>query len=495
MTIKFCGAAREVTGSCHLVTLDNGFSILLDCGLYQGRSAAMKDFNEKWLFNPAEIGCMVLSHAHIDHTGRIPKLVADGFRAPIHCTHATRDLAGLMLLDSAKIQESDAQFKNKKAQKRGEIADEEPLYTADDVRETMRHLVGHNYEEWVKIHENVEVYYTDAGHILGSSSVTLKITEGGKTTVVGFTGDIGRPNRPILRDPQPMPECDFIICESTYGDRLHEHAPAELNHLIEIIDRTCHQQGGKIIVPAFSVGRSQEVVYIFDKLVSSGKLSSVKVFVDSPLAVDATNVFIAHPECFDAELHDYMLTDPNPFGFKDLQFIRDTEGSKRLNELQEPAIIISSSGMANAGRVKHHIFNNVENPKNTILIVGYASPETPAGQLRAGAKQIRLFGEYKRVRAAVEIMDSFSAHGDYNEMTDFLSNHKASAKNIFLVHGDSDAQAAFQKHLTKNGFQRVDIPALGDTIEIKNNEATWLALTPLPSQKATDDERRIESEI
>lgn len=292
-----------------------------------------------------------------------------------------------------------------------------------------------------------------------------------------------------------MPACDFLLCESTYGDRLHEQAPAELNHLTEIIHRTCIEQRGKIIIPAFSVGRSQEIVYIFDKLVNVNKLPSVKVFVDSPLAVDATHVFIAHPECFDADLHDYMLRDPNPFGFKDLHFIRDTEGSKRLNELQEPCIIISSSGMANAGRVKHHLYNNIENKRNTVLIVGYASPQTPAGQLRDGAKTIKLFGENKRVNCGVEIMDSFSAHGDYQEMTDFLSNQKASAKHIFLVHGDPDAQAAFQKHLKTAGFAAVDVPAIGDVVELKNGKANWLHLTPQSAKSAHGEGKVVESEI
>lgn len=489
MKIQFCGAAREVTGSCHLLTLDDGFTILLDCGLYQGRSALMKDFNEKWLFNPAEINCMILSHAHIDHAGRIPKLVKDGFRQTIFSTHATRELANIMLLDSARIQESDAEYKNKKNTKSGHNTEEEPLYTTDDVRTTVKLFASYNYNYWFSIHPNIEVMFTDAGHILGSASVTLKITEGGKTTVFGFSGDIGRPNRPILNDPQPMPLCDILLCESTYGDRLHESAPEETEHFLKIIENTCVEKRGKLIIPAFSVGRTQEVVYILDKLVEAKRLPSIPVYVDSPLAVSATQVFINHPECFDGELHEFMLHDPNPFGFQNLNFIHDTEASKQLNTSDEPCIIIASSGMANAGRVKHHIANNIEKPSTTILIVGYASPDSPAGQLRNGAKTIRLFGEVKKVNCDVEIMDSFSAHADYKEIQQFLDNQKAGLKKLFLVHGDFDTQIVFKKYLNDNGFPRVEIPELGETVELTEDR---LKTTPQYSLSKTNDEIQVE---
>ncbi len=466
MKIQFCGAAREVTGSCHLLTLDSGFTILLDCGLYQGRSASMKDFNENWLFNPAEINCMVLSHAHIDHSGRLPKLVKDGFNQTIFSTHATRELVNIMLLDSAGIQERDAEYDNKKAIKRGQKAEAEPLYTTEDVRSTMKLFASFNYEHWFPVHENVEVLFRDAGHILGSASVTLKITEGGKTTVIGFSGDIGRPNRPILNDPHPMPLCDILLCESTYGDRLHEEAPEETERFLQIIKKTCLEKQGKVIIPAFSVGRTQEIVYILDKLVEAKRLPHIPVYVDSPLAVNATQVFINHPECFDSNLHEYMLKDPNPFGFQNLKFIRETEDSKKLNTSDEPCIIISSSGMANAGRVKHHLANNVENWRTTVLIVGYASPDSPAGQLRNGNKLVRFFGDMKKINCDVEVMDSFSAHGDYKEMLQFIDNQKNSLKKLFLVHGDFDTQIIFKKYLNDNGFPRIEIPELGEVVEL-----------------------------
>jgi metallo-beta-lactamase family protein len=371
-----------------------------------------------------------------------------------------------MLLDSAGIQEKDAEYENQKLEKKGKKPTAIPLYTIEDVQKTMRLFTSYSYEKWFRIHDNVEVLFTDAGHILGAASVTLRITEGGKIKMFGFTADIGRPYRPILRDPQLMPEVEHLICESTYGDRLHEEAPQETGRFLNIIKKTCLEKKGKLIIPAFSVGRTQEIVYLLDQLVNAKQLPPIPVYVDSPLAVDATEVFIKHPECFDEELHRYMMTDPNPFGFKNLTYIRETEGSKKLNTSHESCIIISSSGMANAGRVKHHLRNNIENWRNTVLIVGYAAPHTPAGQLRDGAKFLRLFGDYLRVECDVEIMDSFSAHADYEEMLQFLDNQKDTLKNLWLVHGDYDVQKTFQKTLQGKGFRGVEIPALSEEYDV-----------------------------
>jgi metallo-beta-lactamase family protein len=469
MHLQFCGAAREVTGSSHLLTLDSGYRILLDCGLYQGYAKEMQHFNNQWLFEPSEIDTLILSHAHIDHAGRIPKLVADGFRGAIHSTHATRSLCSIMLLDSAKIQENDAEYFNKRrarAIENDEIEAQEPLYTIENAGAAMELFVGYGYNLWFKIHEQVEIYFSDMGHILGSAGVTLKITENGKTTFFGFTGDIGRPNRPILRDPQPMPPCDYLICESTYGDRDHERKPAETERFLEIIKHTCIEKKGKILVPAFSVGRTQELVYLLDQLITGGQLPPVKVYVDSPLAVNATTVYGAHPECFDTEITEYMLTDPNPFGFNSLTYIQKVEDSKALNLSDEPCIIISSAGMANAGRIKHHIANNIEDPRDTVLIVGYASPDTPAGKLRDGATEIKLFGEMRQVRAEVQVMDSFSAHAGQSELVAFLENQRASVQQLFLVHGEFGVQEQFRTMLLEKGFQNVAIPRLGEQVEL-----------------------------
>lgn len=464
MKIKICGAAREVTGSAHLITLDDGYTILLDCGMYQGNSHGMKDFNENWLFDPRSIDCVILSHAHIDHSGRLPKLVKDGYRGSIYSTHATRSLCALMLLDSALIQERDTEYHNKHA--RHNRDEREPLYTEEDVKETMERFSSFGYGRKFQVRQGVEVEFRDAGHILGSASVALTIHENGKATKVGFTGDIGRPNRPILRDPQPMEDMDYLICESTYGDKFHESAPQEINKLLHIITHTCLKKQGKLIIPAFGVGRTQEIVYILDQLENAGQLPPIPVYVDSPLAVNATLLYGSHPECYDSELATYILKDPNPFGFGRLKYIKEVEDSKRLNASDEPCVIISASGMANAGRVKHHLFNNIENGRNTVLIVGYASPQTPAGRLRNGDNHLRLFGEEKMVRCDVEIMDSFSAHADRGEITDFVRNQQDSVKRLFLVHGEIERQESLKAHLLEQGFQQIEIPELGQEYRV-----------------------------
>jgi len=468
MQVKFCGAAQFVTGSSHLITLDDGYTILLDCGLFQGKGRHIWELNNTWHFDPAELDCLILSHAHIDHTGRVPKLVQDGFSGDIHCTHATRSLCSIMLLDSAKIQEKDVEWHNKRLlrKRRKDLRKlRTPLYTSDIIAPTMSLFVGYNYNRWYQLNDKVSVMYKDAGHILGSSSVTLKIKENGKEKLFGFTGDIGRPNRPILRNPNQMPEVEYLICESTYGDKDHQLPPEQSEEFLDILLNTCVEKKGKLIIPAFSVGRTQEIVYMLDKLESSGLLPRIPVYVDSPLAVNATMIFGQHPECFDNELNEYLLIDDNPFGFNDLNYIRDVADSKALNDNSDPCIIISSSGMMNAGRVKHHLFNNIENPKNTFLIVGYCSPDTPGGMLKNGIESIKLFGEHKMVRAEIRVMDSFSAHGDRNEMYDFIANQK-SVKKIFLVHGELDRQEKFRTFLNEKGFTDIEIPAEGDVFDL-----------------------------
>jgi metallo-beta-lactamase family protein len=464
MKVQFCGAAGMVTGSSHLLKLDNGTKILLDCGLYQGGEEIMESFNNTWYFEPDQIDHVILSHAHIDHCGRIPKLVKDGFKGLIHCTYATRSLCQIMLMDSAKIQEKDAEYENKKRVEKGKLIT--PLYTSKDVENAMELFVGYSYDKWFQLDQSVAFLFKDAGHILGSASITLKIDDLGKSIRFGFTGDIGRPSRPILKDPQPMPEVDYLICESTYGDREHEESPAQKDRFLRIIEHTCMEKKGKLIIPAFSLGRTQELVYLLDQMENEGQLPHIPVYVDSPLSINATLIFGAHPECFDKELHDYMLTDPNPFGFNHLNYIRSIEDSKAINMSNEPCIIISSSGMMNAGRVKHHLFHAVDNAKNTLLMAGYAAPDTPGGMLRTGIQHIKLFGEWKPVRIEIEIMDSFSAHGDRLEMLDFIKNQRKVLKKMFLVHGEPEKQASFRAYLQDVGFENIDIPGLGDEVEI-----------------------------
>ena len=468
MKVKFCGAAQQVTGSAHLLTLSNGYKILLDCGLYQGYKKEMKNFNENWLFDPAEVDCMILSHAHIDHSGRIPKLVKDGYSGPIFCTHATRSLSAIMLMDSAGIQERDAEYFNKrqaKKSKKKRKALRVPLYRQKDADKSIKQFVGMDYNRWFPINKDVSVLFTDAGHILGSASVTLKINDGGREIRFGFTGDIGRPDRPILRDPQPMPNVDYMISESTYGDKDHMGKPAEIEKLLAVIMKTCVKKKGKLIIPAFSVGRTQEIVYMLDQLETAGKLPKIPVYVDSPLAVNATKIFGTHLECFDKQMRNYMLIDENPFGFNNLTYVHEVEVSKSLNK-KGAAIIISSSGMANAGRVKHHIYNSIDKKQNTILIVGYCAQGTPGQKLRDGTDEIRLFGDTKPVLADIEVMDSFSAHADRGEIVQFLSNQKKRVKKVFLVHGEIKRQTPFRQMLLDEGFPSVEIPSLGEEFDL-----------------------------
>ena len=476
MTIKFCGAARNVTGSAHLITLDNGFRILLDCGMFQGAGRSNWDSNNNWYFDPKSVDCLILSHAHIDHTGRVPKLVKDGFNGCIHSTHATRSLCNIMLLDSAKIQERDVEWYNKrlikklkkKKKNKGKVLTPRvPLYESKHVADTMKLFRSYPYEQWTKIHDGVELFYRDQGHILGSGSVTLRITEGSRQRTIGFTGDIGRPDRPILRDPRSQPEVDYLICESTYGDKEHEAKPEQTEQFLDIIHNTCIVKQGKLIIPAFSIGRTQELVYMMDQLTTAGRLPEVPIYVDSPLAVNATDVYGIHSECFDDALNEYMLIDKNPFGFNKLKYVRTVEESKWLNESSEACVIISASGMMNAGRIRHHMFHNLEDEKNTFLIVGYCSPNTAGSILKNGAPTLKLFGDELEVKAEIKTMSSFSAHGDRNEMYDNIKNQKDNLKKLFLVHGEHDTQQEFQEFLGHKGFNKVAIPAEGEEVVIR----------------------------
>lgn len=350
MHIRFCGADRTVTGSSHLIILDDGFKILLDCGLFQGKQAYVDENNQRFAFSPKEIDVLILSHAHIDHAGRIPKLVKEGFRGPVFCTSATLDLSRVMLLDSAHIQTRDSEFHNKRRKKRG-LHELPQLYGPNDVEAALKLFQTVNFEEWFHIRNDVSFLFRDNGHILGSASITLKIQSKGKETVIGFTGDIGRPNRPILKDPLPMPSCDYLISESTYGARLHEKFPEDMESFWKIVDETCFWRKGKLLIPSFSVGRTQEIVFMLDQMSKVKQFDHIPVFVDSPLSVNATDIYRRHPECYDDEIKRYLQSDPNPFGFNNLTYISEVEQSKQLNFDPRPCIIISASGMAEAGRI------------------------------------------------------------------------------------------------------------------------------------------------
>lgn len=464
MRIKFWGAARTVTGSMHMVELQNGKKILLDCGMYQGGEDLGEEFNREFPCDPAELDYLILSHAHIDHCGIIPVLVKQGFAGRIFCTHATYDLTGIMLRDSAQIQEKEAEDENKWRKKRG-LTPIDPLYTTKDVGPAMGHFISISYGKWTKIDRDIELLFLDAGHILGSASVSLRLREGEKVHRLGFTGDIGRPNRQILRDPVPMPSCDVLISESTYGGKDHESYPDATENLLQIIEETCVMRRGKLIIPAFSVGRTQDLVHTLDKLETAGRLPRIDVYVDSPLAVNATQIFEMHPECFDDDLLHYLQRDKDPFGFNRLHYVRSVEESKRLNKLDRPAIIISASGMATAGRIKHHIANNIEDPRNTILMVGYCAQGTLGSRLIEGAETVRIFGQEFKVEAQIRKLNSMSAHAGQTEMYEFIhsSQSPSQLKQLFLVHGEETRQMAFRDFLKEKGYANVVIPMRGES--------------------------------
>jgi len=467
MNITFHGAARTVTGSKHLITTTSGTRLLLDCGLFQGMGAETDELNRHFGFNPSEIDYMILSHAHIDHSGLIPRFVREGFRGKIYCTPATLDLCGLMLLDSGSIQESDINYLNKRRMRKGQPL-LQPLYNSADAERCLKYFNAVDYGVWFRINSEIAFCFTDSGHVLGSGAVNLVITENGKETKVCFTADIGRPGDQILRKPEPFPQADYIICESTYGDRLHEPIANAEERLLNTVISTCLDRKGKLIIPAFSLDRTQELIYALDQMESKGKLPAIKVFVDSPLSVETTRIVEKHIEVYNDEIKDYMKQgDKRPFYFKNLHFITDVNDSKALNEFKEPCIIISASGMAEAGRVKHHIKNNIGSSKNTILIVGYCTPGSLGGRLKSGLETVKIFGEEYDVRAKVEVIEAYSAHADYNEMIGYLAcQDKSKVKRIYLVHGEIDSMEFFKDQLGKAGYKDIYIPEKGESVSL-----------------------------
>ncbi len=460
MQIQFLGAAQEVTGSKHLITTNKGIKILLDCGMYQGKGLETDSMNRDLGFEPSEIDYLVLSHAHIDHSGLIPYIHKNGFNGTIICTPATRDLCSIMLADSGKIQEHDTLINNKKREFHN-LPPLLPLYTLEDAQAALQCFVSVPFHKEFLIENDITVVFTDTGHILGSSAINLTIKEGEKTHKICYTGDIGRYQKRILKAPETFPQADYIITESTYGDRLHENLEDAEKQLLKVVIDTCTKKKGKLIIPAFSIGRTQEIVYALDRLKSQKLLPDVDVYVDSPLSTNATIIMRMHPECFNNEILEYMKTDPDPFGFKNLHYIQSVDQSKALNHNNKPCIIISASGMMEAGRVKHHLANNIENHKTTILIVGYCAPTTLGAKISRGDKIVSIYGRNYDVKADIEHLESYSAHGDYEEMTEFLScQDKEKVKTVFLVHGEIEVQENYRNHLKKNGFGKIEIPKL-----------------------------------
>ena len=459
MKIAFHGAARTVTGSKHLLTLTNGKKYLLDCGMYQGMGKETDDLNRDFGFNPSEIDHMILSHAHIDHCGLIPKLIKEGYAGKVYATPATKDLATILMADSAGIQESDLKFVNKTRAAQGKPY-LGPLYVMEDAVNAARQFVVVDYGQWFTIDENVQFMYLDAGHIIGSTTVHLKITENGKETHLTFSGDVGRYNDIILKTPAVFPQADFIIMESTYGNKLHDRVTGIPDALLEWITKTCLQKKGKLIIPAFSVGRTQELLYALNQLENENRLPDVPYYVDSPLSMEATEVIKSYPQYFNNTVQKLLLTDHDPFNFKGLKFVQSVEESKSLNYRSDPMVIISASGMADAGRVKHHISNNIENSRNSILLTGYCEPDSLGGRLKLHPKEVGIFGQVHEVHAEIGEINSMSAHGDYNDLCQWLAcQDPRQVKKLFLVHGDYDVQQDFRDRLIKKGFTDVEIPA------------------------------------
>lgn len=462
MRIAFHGAARTVTGSRHLVEA-NGHRFLLDCGLYQGRRLESYERNQRSPFDPASVGSVLLSHAHIDHCGSLPRLVRNGFSGRIHATHATADLGGAMLRDSAHIQEKDYEFLVKRMRRRG-FAVLAPLYELPDVEATLPRFEGHGYGEEFEPAAGVRARFRDAGHILGSAITEVRVEEKGRETLLVFTGDLGRARRPILRDPERIARADVLVMESTYGDRVHGAAEHVDEVFAGVVGRVA-SRGGKIIVPAFSVGKSQEVVYVLARLIRAKRVPAIEVYVDSPLTVNAVEIYGRHPECFDSETLALLKAGDDPFGLGMIRYVQSVEESKALNDLRRPAVIISASGMCESGRVLHHLMNSIEDPRNAVLIVGFQAQHTLGRRLAEGAERVRIFGEEMTRRAEVVAIDAFSAHADREDLLGFASAIERPPRDTFLVHGEPLQALALAEALRKRGW-RVHVPFDGDAYEV-----------------------------
>jgi metallo-beta-lactamase family protein len=445
MNIKFLGAAMSVTGSCYLITTDK-YKFLLDCGQYQGSKVLEKLNFEKFGFDPTEIDFMILSHAHIDHCGRIPLLTKRGFKGKIYCTDATGDLVEIMLKDSGYIHEKEAEWENKKALRAGKPL-VEPLFTVDDATASLKYLSPVLYDQLIDINPDIKLKFRDAGHILGSSIVELWVHEGDKGSKVVFSGDLGMKNKPLLRDPAIIEEADYLILEATYGNRLHESSKDSLERFIQIILKTIKREG-TVVIPSFAVGRTQELIYQLNMYYDKDEefkrvMKDIMVYVDSPMATSATEVFRKNAQVFDDETRDYILKGDNPLDFKNLRFTRSSEESKQLNLIDEPKIIISASGMCDAGRIKHHLKHNLWNEKSSIIIVGYQAPGTLGRSIVEGDKNVSIFGDRIHINAEIYSLEGFSGHADKDGLLEWLSGFKKMPRKVFLVHGEEEAKKAF----------------------------------------------------
>ena len=459
MKISFHGAARTVTGSKHILTLDNGSKILLDCGMFQGMGPETEELNNHFGFDPATIDVMLLSHAHIDHTGLIPKLVKEGFQGKIFCTEATKELAEVLLYDSAEIQTYETDIINKKRESKG-LSPYQPLYTAEDVQASLERFVTTDYGKWFRVLDGVEAQFTHTGHLIGSAAITVRAKEGRRRTTVLFTGDVGRYRSVLLQPPAEAPQADYIILESTYGDKRHDISFNTIETLQQWINKVCVSRGGQLIIPAFSVGRTQEVLYALNQLSLEKRLPELSFFIDSPLSLKATGIIKKYLNEFNERLQQVLTVDDDPFDFPGLKYVESVEDSRKLVDYKEPCVIISASGTADAGRVRHHINDCIGNKANAVLFVGYCGAKSLGGQLLTGVKEVEIFNDPCHVAADVGQLHGMSAHGDTDDLVQFLSSQNAEkVKGVFLVHGEHGVQKDFCDRLKLKGFERVEIPA------------------------------------
>ncbi len=465
MKLKFCGAAGTTTGSQHLLEI-NGKRILLDCGLYQGSRKHAYDVNCCFPhYDPKSIDAVILSHAHIDHSGNLPNLTSKGYTGNIYATHATRDLCQIMLADCARIQESDMDWLNKHRKKEG-LEPATLLYTEQDAERCLRQFVTISYDRPIPVSDGVTVTFIDAGHILGSAQVLLEVDDrsDGRKKRFLFTGDVGRGSNEVLRDPVPVPDIDFLLMESTYGGREHEAPPGVGGHFGEII-RQAVRRGGRILIPAFAVERTQQLLYVLNELFQAGEIPAIPVYVDSPLAVSATEIYRLHPDSFNQEVYDSLFERQNPFGFENLTLVRSVNGSKALNDIIGVSIIISASGMCEAGRILHHLKNNIGDPKTTVLFVGYCADNTLGRRIRDGEREVPILGGRYKVRAKIEIIDSFSGHADHSELLDYFERITGPKERVWLVHGEPDSALALRDGLMAVHSGSIEIAKLGGEVE------------------------------
>jgi metallo-beta-lactamase family protein len=462
--LLFHGATGEVTGSLHMIRVDDKW-VALDCGLFQGRRAEAEEKNRQWPVPPKEISAVLLSHAHIDHSGRLPRLVRDGFGGTIYCTSATRDLCAIMLLDSAHIQQEDVYYVNKKRQRKG-LPPIEALYDKEDAVGAVRLMQGMPYGRRFQVVPGLQARFQEAGHMLGSAGIRLEFTKrNGHTPSLFYSGDVGRPDKPIIRDPAPFPPVGVLVCESTYGARVNEPAEDARDVFIDVLRRT-HERGGKVIIPAFSVGRTQTIVYYIQEEMAAGRIPRMPVFVDSPMSCDATEVFVAHPECYDADARELQAQTGSLLAGRMFTYIHDVEESKALHRRRRSCIIISASGMCEAGRIRHHIKNNIRSPKNTILIVGYQAAHTLGRRLADGVERISLFHEKYRVRAEVTQIHGFSAHADQRDLLRLITPRRDDIGRVFLVHGEPEQSTVLADKLRESGLPDVTLGQRDQRVEL-----------------------------